>query len=73
MPSILIETGFVNNYDDAVYITSEDGQKEIAEFIYDAIVTYKRNGQKSEKVEEENRKNFRLKMISESLTYEYAY
>jgi N-acetylmuramoyl-L-alanine amidase len=42
MPSILIETGFVNNYDDAVYITSEDGQKEIAESIYDAIVTYKK-------------------------------
>jgi N-acetylmuramoyl-L-alanine amidase len=27
MPSILIETGFVNNYDDAHYISTEEGQQ----------------------------------------------
>ena len=52
MPSILTETGFVNNYDDAAYITSEDGQKEIAESIYD------RN---QKKVEEEKPKELPLK------------
>lgn len=62
MPSILIETGFVNNYDDAVYITSEDGQKEIAESIYDAIVTYKKRMDRNQKkVEEEKPKELPLK------------
>jgi N-acetylmuramoyl-L-alanine amidase len=49
MPSILTETGFVNNYDDAAYITSEDGQKEIAESIYDAVVTYKKRIDRNQK------------------------
>lgn len=62
MPSILIETGFVNNYDDAVYITSEDGQKEIAESIYDAIVTYKKRMDRNQKkVVEEKPKELPLK------------
>ena len=38
MPSVLIETGFISNYDDAMYLASEKGQNEIAESIYDAIV-----------------------------------
>jgi len=42
MPSILIETGFVNNYDDAHYISTEEGQQTIAESIYNAIVSYKK-------------------------------
>lgn len=42
MPSILIETGFVNNYDDAHYISTEAGQQEIAESIFNAIVSYKK-------------------------------
>ena len=37
MPSILIETGFVNNYEDAHYISTEEGQQSIAESIYNAI------------------------------------
>ncbi|MDE5447658.1 N-acetylmuramoyl-L-alanine amidase family protein, partial [Elizabethkingia meningoseptica] len=41
MPSILVETGFVNNYDDAQYLISEKGQQEIAESIYNAIISYK--------------------------------
>lgn len=42
MPSILIETGFVNNYDDALYLSSEKGQEEVAENIYKAIIDYKK-------------------------------
>ena len=62
MPSILTETGFVNNYDDAAYITSEDGQKEIAESIYDAVVTYKKRIDRNQKkVEEEKPKELPLK------------
>lgn len=42
MPSVLIETGFISNYDDAMYLASEKGQNEIAESIYDAIIDYKK-------------------------------
>lgn len=42
MPSVLIETGFISNYDDAMYLASEKGQNEIAESIYDAIVSYRK-------------------------------
>ncbi|MFL9834814.1 N-acetylmuramoyl-L-alanine amidase family protein [Chryseobacterium terrae] len=42
MPSILIETGFVNNYDDAAFLNSEKGQEETAENIYKAIIEYKK-------------------------------
>ncbi|MBS1549491.1 MAG: N-acetylmuramoyl-L-alanine amidase [Bacteroidetes bacterium] len=43
MPSVLIETGFVNNPDDARYLASENGQEEVAASIFDAIVKYKKN------------------------------
>jgi N-acetylmuramoyl-L-alanine amidase len=42
MPSVLIETGFVNNYDDAQYLASDRGQDAIADSIYDAIIRYKK-------------------------------
>lgn len=41
MPSVLIETGFVSNYNDAHYLASERGQKEISESIYNAVISYK--------------------------------
>lgn len=41
MPSVLIEVGFVSNYDEARYIASERGKDEIAQSIYDAVISYK--------------------------------
>lgn len=41
MPAILIETGFVANYDDERYLNSEKGQEEIAEAITRALVKYR--------------------------------
>jgi N-acetylmuramoyl-L-alanine amidase len=41
MPSILVETGFISNYDEAHYLISEEGQREVAKSIYDAIISYK--------------------------------
>ncbi len=41
MPAVLIETGFVENYDDERYLNSEKGQQEIAEAIARAIIKYK--------------------------------
>ena len=41
MPAILIETGFLANYDDERYLASEKGQQEIAESIARAIMKYR--------------------------------
>ena len=41
MPAILIETGFITNYDDERYINSEKGQQELAECITRAVKKYK--------------------------------
>lgn len=41
MPAILIETGFVANYDDERYLNSEKGQTEIAQIITRALVKYR--------------------------------
>jgi N-acetylmuramoyl-L-alanine amidase len=41
MPAILIETGFINNYEDEHYLNSEKGQQELAEAITKAVIKYK--------------------------------
>jgi N-acetylmuramoyl-L-alanine amidase len=41
MPAILIETGFITNYDDERYLNSEKGQQELAEAITRAVKRYK--------------------------------
>lgn len=42
MPSVLVEMGFVSNYDEAHYLASSKGQEEIANSIYNGIMGYKR-------------------------------
>jgi len=41
MPSILIETGFINNPEDEIYLNSESGQTELANSIAQAVLNYK--------------------------------
>lgn len=41
MPAVLVETGFIDNYDDERYLTSEKGQQQIAESITRALIKYK--------------------------------
>ncbi len=41
MPAVLVETGFIANYDDERYLNSENGQQEIAESITRALIKYK--------------------------------
>lgn len=41
MPSILIELGFVSNKDEGAYLSSKQGQKELAESIAKGIIEYK--------------------------------
>lgn len=42
MPSVLVEMGFISNYEDAAYMATQRGQEEIAESVYQAIVSYKK-------------------------------
>jgi len=42
MPSVLIETGFISNKDDAKFLKSAAGQKQLAESIYSSIKTYRK-------------------------------
>ncbi|QDP86667.1 N-acetylmuramoyl-L-alanine amidase [Chryseobacterium sp. SNU WT5] len=83
MPSVLIETGFVNNYEDARYLASDKGQSDIAESIYDAISKYRgtmdRNGsaqkqpKEPEKPEEKPLKNdFRILLMSSPVKYTHT-
>jgi N-acetylmuramoyl-L-alanine amidase len=41
MPSVLIETGFLSNEDEEKYLTSDDGQNEVAHNILNALKRYK--------------------------------
>ncbi len=42
MPAVLIENGFISNYQECEYLASEDGQNAIVKNIYDAFVSYKK-------------------------------
>jgi N-acetylmuramoyl-L-alanine amidase len=41
MPAVLVETGFIDNYQDERYLNSQKGQQEIAEAITRALIKYK--------------------------------
>lgn len=41
MPAVLVETGFITNYNDERYLNSDKGQQEIAECIARAVKHYK--------------------------------
>jgi len=45
-PSVLVELGFISNQAEEKYLTSEKGQKEMANAIFNAFVDYKRNHDK---------------------------
>jgi len=41
MPNVLIESGFLSNPDDAKYLSSKEGQKEFARYVFEAIKKYR--------------------------------
>jgi N-acetylmuramoyl-L-alanine amidase len=43
MPSVLIETGFLTNKSEGLYLNSKKGQEEMGKAIADAIINYKNN------------------------------
>lgn len=61
MPSVLIETGFISNPEEAAYLASENGQDEIAESIYNAVVSYKKKIDRNQKKVDEKPKELPLK------------
>lgn len=61
MPSVLIETGFISNPEEAAYLASEKGQDEIAESIYNSVISYKKKIDRNQKKEEEKPKELPLK------------
>ena len=76
MPSVLIETGFISNPEEAAYLASEDGQEQVAESIYDAVVSYKKRidrnikKPKPEEPKEQPLKNdFRILLMSSPIKY----
>ena len=42
MPSVLIETGFISNKNDAKFLKSTAGQNQVAESIFSSIKTYRK-------------------------------
>ena len=42
MPSVLVETGFISNKEDAKFLKSANGQKQVAESIFSSIKTYRK-------------------------------
>uniref|UniRef100_UPI00404B0FE0 N-acetylmuramoyl-L-alanine amidase family protein n=1 Tax=Gelidibacter sp. TaxID=2018083 RepID=UPI00404B0FE0 len=42
MPSVLIETGFITNKEEGIYLNSSKGQTDVAKSIYNAIMDYKK-------------------------------
>jgi N-acetylmuramoyl-L-alanine amidase len=43
MPSVLIETGYLTNKEEEIYLNSEDGQGEVVRNIVDALKKYRNN------------------------------
>ncbi len=52
MPSVLVETGYLSNTEDLSYLTSEDGQNDMAYRIYSAFYDYKISIEKETKTKE---------------------
>jgi N-acetylmuramoyl-L-alanine amidase len=42
-PSVLVELGFISNYNEELYLASTNGQRELAQAIYHAFVKYKKS------------------------------
>ena len=63
MPSVLIETGFLTNYNEGSYLNSLNGQKEMSNAISKAIIKYKRDFYKDLTSEEkDNNLNYKIQI-----------
>lgn len=75
MPSVLIETGFISNPEEAAYLASEKGQEEVAVSIYNAVINYKKKIDRNQKKVAETPKeqplknDFRILLMSTPIKY----
>lgn len=76
MPSVLIETGFINHPDDGRYLASEAGQNAIAESIFNAVLSYKKLREKNRPLAEAPKEeeaplknNFKILLMSTTTKY----
>lgn len=81
MPSVLIEMGFISNHEEATYLMSYNGQKEIAKSIANAIISYKKAldkkggnyaSSKAKKIKKKERKlsnDYRILLMSSKTRY----
>lgn len=54
MPGVLVELGFISNKNDSIYLSSKEGQKEVAESIFNSVIKYKNYYESSLTTELEN-------------------
>lgn len=77
MPAILVETAFIDNYDDNMFLASESGQKACALAIYKGVCDYLGIGytleSEDDKMDESRIKNIekRLSAIESHMVYDY--
>ncbi len=70
MPRVLIETGFISNPREGVFLDSDEGQEEVAEAIANAIISYKKEyfGNESNDISDKSSKKVVDKLIKDSST-----
>lgn len=75
MPSVLVEMGFISNYNDAAYMASEQGQKEMAESVYQAVINYKKRMERNmaqeppKEVEKPLKQDYRILLTSSATKF----
>jgi N-acetylmuramoyl-L-alanine amidase len=66
MPAVLVETGFITNYNDERYLNSDKGQQEIAECIARAVKQYKEQLEKANTTPPAGDKKEEAKVLKEA-------
>ena len=66
MPAVLVETGFITNYNDERYLNSDKGQQEIAECIARAVKQYKEQLEKANATPPAGDKKEEAKVLKEA-------
>ena len=76
MPSVLIELGFISNYEEAKYMAVDANQNQMAESIYNSILSYKKKLDRNVKeveppkpVEMPLKNDFRILLMSTATKY----
>lgn len=66
-PSVLVEMGFISNYDEGTYLASEQGKQDVAESLYKAFKQYKSEYDRRSGISEEEEKPKPAKKVEKPL------